>query len=304
MRLNLIMTHPLVVLGAILIVLMLPAGWGKKSVKRFAIAFLVAIFGVVLPLFVFFFSAFLVPDWKGGCVHGWIDCFYLGKLALTPQVLWATAALYFLENRMVHSVNRPIVLGLFTGTIVASVSFVYGLATTFGELGVFTLWLLVPFYIAVWQGIRAAQCMRNHQFGLCSYLLTVFSSIPFWIGGLMWSRRIYESLPDKSPDCFVVTAAARGHTSFVGPFIQIRHRGKLRRVNQQLATFWQFEALWHGCAPRSHTAFRRLYNRLGPIVAGRIRSPWVADAAWIIMKPVELLAKIAVRSAVEKKPIL
>jgi hypothetical protein len=297
MHLNLIMAHPLIALGAILIGLTLPAAWGKRSVKRFAVALLVAVFGVVLPLFIFFFSAFLVPEWKGGCDHGWMDCFYLGKLALTPLVLWATGALYVLENRMAQSVNHSIVLGLFTGAIVASVCFVFGLATTVSQPSGIMFWLLVPFYIAVWHGVRAAQWMRNSGFGPRSYLLTACGSIPFWIGSMIWSRRIYESLPNNPPECFVVTAAARGHESIVGPFFEINHGSRLRRANRQLITLWQFEALWRDCAPLSHALFRRAYNRLGPVVARRITSPGMADLAHLAIKPVELLAALAVKGA-------
>jgi len=297
------MAYPFIILGVILIGLTSPTAWGKRSVKRFAVATVVAVFGVVLPLFVFFFSAFLVPDWKGGCDHGWIDCFYLGKLALTPLVLWATGALYVLENRLAQSVNRLIVLGLFTGAMVASACFVFGLAT-FGPPSGMMVWLLVPFYVAVWHGVRAAQCMRNSGFGPRSFLLAVCGSIPFWIGSLIWSRRIYESLPNNSPDCFVVTAAARGHEPIVGPFVQVIRRGKMRHANQQLVTLWQFEALWQARAPRSHALFRRFYNRLGPAVAGRIQSPWLADMVWVAIKPIEWLAKSAVKNAVQRKPIL
>ncbi len=301
MHLDLIMAHPWITLGAILIGLTLPAAWGKRSVKRFVVALSVALFGVVLPLFIFFFSAFLVPEWKGGCDHGWIDCFYLGKLALTPLVLWATGALYALENRMAQLVNHSIVLGLFTGAIVAFLCFVFGLATTIGQPSGIMLWLLVPFYIAVWHGVRAAQWMKNSGIGPRSYLLAVCGSIPFWIGSVIWSRRIYESLPNNPPDCFVVTAAARGHVSFVGPFFEINHGGRRRKANQQLITLWQFEALWRGHAPRSHALFRRVYNRLGPAVARRITSPGMADIVHFTIKPVEFVAGWAIRCAVHVK---
>src|SRR5579862_1301690 len=206
MHFGLIFEHPLIILGLILVGLILPVAWKERSVRRLAMAVLVAVFGVVLPLFIFLFSAFLVPEWKGGCDHGWIDCFYLGKLALTPLVLWATGALYVLENRLVQPVNRAVVLGLFSGAIIASVCFVFGLATTVGQPSGIMLWLLVPFYIAMWQGGRAAQWMKSSGLGPRACLPAACGSIPFWIGSVIWSHRIYESLPNNPPDCFVVTS--------------------------------------------------------------------------------------------------
>jgi len=61
------------------------------------------------------------------------------------------------------------------------------------------------------------------------------------------------------------------------------------REKSWLITFWRLEALWQRRAPRSHTAFRRAYNRVGPVVAGRIggrtpsgrpSSPWNGPRGW------------------------
>jgi hypothetical protein len=68
----------------------------------------------------------------------------------------------------------------------------------------------------------------------------------------------------------------------------------VRFANQQLITLWQLEALWRTTALRSHTIFRRGYNLFGPIIARRITSPWVADAAYVALKPAELLARLIV----------
>ncbi len=68
----------------------------------------------------------------------------------------------------------------------------------------------------------------------------------------------------------------------------------MRFVNQQLATLWAFEVLWRECAPQSHAVFRRGYNLVGPVIARRITSPWIADALYIALKPAELLARFLV----------
>jgi hypothetical protein len=252
--------------------------------------------GVLLPLIVFGLSAFLVPEWKGGCAHGWGDCFHLGKLALTPFVLWATAALYAVEVcRVTNPTERWIVLGFFFGAMVSSVCLAYGLVFCGLQMGRLAAWLLVPAYISAWYNARAIQLMKAASLNPVAFVIASCSSLPFWVGAVVWSRRTYEALPDQNPSCFVVTAATRGHRRLVGPFVQVKHGGHLVLANQQLMTLWQFEAAWRVHAPRSHARFRRAYNLIGPAIARNITSSWIADLAYLALKPAEFLACIAGR---------
>jgi hypothetical protein len=286
------MTNFFIILGAILLALALPALIWEASLKRFMIGLFVAAFGVVLPLFTFIASAGLVPDWKGGCEHGWIDCFHQGKFALAPLVLWASAALYTVEvSRMKPPYRHWIGLGLFVGATVAGGCFVYGLLAVGRHINAMSLWLLVPFYVAAWHAIRSGLFRQPSKIKSTPYALAVGGSLPFWIGGAVWSGRIYDSLPNDPPGCFVVTAASRGHRNFVGPFVQASRNGRAVSANQQLLDLWRLEEVWRLRAPRSHAAFRRAYNRLGPLIARRIISPWVADTAYVALKPVEWLAR-------------
>src|SRR5688572_24578537 len=79
------------------LLLAVPSLLVERSLKRLLRAFISTAFGVLVPLMVFFASVLAIPDWKGECAHGWWDCFHLGKLALTPLVLWASLALYLVE---------------------------------------------------------------------------------------------------------------------------------------------------------------------------------------------------------------
>jgi hypothetical protein len=76
-----------------------------------------------------------------------------------------------------------------------------------------------------------------------------------------------------------------------GAFFEVEHGGGRVRANRQLITLWQFENLWQSKWPQSHRSFRRFYNRFGPIVAEQIKLPWLADMAYIAIKPVELVAR-------------
>lgn len=278
--------------GVIVLAVALPVALNQKSWPGMFLALPIAAFGVCLPLFVFLFSGGLVPDWKGGCHNGWIDCFYMGKLALTPFVLWATVALFYVEGGWVKGpVPAWVGPGLFMGAVISVVCLLFGIATTgLNAQGPLVWWLLVPGYIAAWYYLRAAKYAGANG-GWKNCWKALGWSMPFWCLGVIWSRHIYFTLPDQPPSCFVVTAAARGHAEVVGPFVETNHGGRVRRANLQLVTLWQFEALWRDRAPRGHRLFRGIYNRVGPVIAARIKQPWLADAVFMAIKPAELAAK-------------
>jgi len=283
-------------MGLLYVGLALPAALRGKSWKRFGIAFILTHVGVVLPVMTFCASALLLPDWKGGCRYGWLDCFHFGKFALLPFVLWASAALYAVEILVVKDRTRYwIVLGMVWGALVSSLCLVFGILTVAvpAPHGL-AVWLIVPLYMAVWYVVRAAKLARTSRTPWIVYLVSFSSSIPFWIGSVVWSRRSYIALPDQRTECFIVTATLRGHARLVGPFVDCTRHGQHRRANRQLMTFWQLEQMWRQRLPRSHKCFRSVYNRLGPRIALMVGSPTRADIVYLALKPVELLARLLV----------
>jgi hypothetical protein len=283
------MTPYWIILFLILFALAMPVWFGKGFWPHVPLAMVMSFFVVVLPLFVFAFSSFMVPEWKGACRYGWVDCFIVGKLAFSPFVLVATAALYRLEVLREKNVgDKWFVGGIYLGAMVAVTCAVFGLVCVKWQG-----WLLVPIYVAVWYAIRAVQLMIQSTVGFWAYLWATLLTVPAWLTSWQWSRQVYESLPNQAPSgCFVVTAAGRGHPNVVGPFFEIEHAGKSCRANQQLITLWQFEERWRKQFPLSHAAFRRIYNRFGSLIAARIRSQWQADVMFLILKPAEWLANI------------
>ncbi|MEM7020614.1 MAG: DUF6688 family protein, partial [Pseudomonadota bacterium] len=114
------------------------------------------------------------------------------------------------------------------------------------------------------------------------------------VGASMWLKyifavQIYESLPAKIPqgygDCFIVSAAAKGHKRIVGSRVDSVLG---QPVNQQLRIFRAFEIMLMVCFPGCHQALRRFYNKVGPRLAKRIRHPWQADLVYLLLKPFEL----------------
>jgi hypothetical protein len=287
------MTLGILILILIPALLALPVA-AQKSWLRYLAATFICLTGVELPLIVYFASGFLTPDWKGDCPHGWVDCFILGKLALAPLVLLATAALYHLEilrGQRQQSPGRLLVCAVFLGAITSTVCLVFGVVSLGWQGLGWKEWLLVPGYVAVWYSVRTGQLMRATQLGFGDYFWALIGSLPFWIASALWSKSIYSSLPDKAPDtCFIVTAACRGHGKLVGPFFDVEHCGRRVQANKQLITFWKLETSWRENAPFSHKYFRRAYNRLGPCAAATIRSPWLADLAFIALIPIERIA--------------
>jgi hypothetical protein len=294
------MTSFWIILISLLMALALPSALKEKSWGRLFIASILSFVGVVLPLFIFSFSIFMVPDGKVACLYGWLDCFIVGKLALMPLVLLATAALYSIDIlRVIKRTERWMVVGVFLGAIIAASCFGFGLVCL--NQSSLRWWLLVPFYIALWYSFRAVQLIKIAGLNFWTYFISLIGSLPFWLVSWLWSQNTYASLPDQPSRCFVVTAASQGHVCCVGPFVAITHHGRLRLANQQLLTFWQLESSWHARFPRSHAAFRRIYNRIGPIVADRIQSPWLADATYLALKPAGWLARLCLRQCSPQK---
>ena len=277
-----------------------PAGLLRKSWRAFFVGSLkVAVF-IVVPLGVFALSVLLTPEWKGGCEYGWLDCFHTGKLALTPLVLYALAAFYALDVLRVR--NRThwwIVSGMWLGAILGLgfLAFFFamaGMPSLHWNAGMWIV-LAVLLYVTAWPLVRAVQLSRERSRGIAFYVTTVFTSLPFWLASAVWSGRIYSSLPEEPPDCFIATAALRGHASLVGPFNTIVRGGRVRRANRQLFTFWALEDLWRAALPRSHQAFRMVYNVLGYQSAKAIRRRWTADGVYLLLKPLEVVACITLR---------
>jgi hypothetical protein len=248
-------------------------------------------------------SAFLTPEGKSSCEYGWLNCVHIGKIALTPVVLWACAGFYAIQILRLDAKQHPwFALGVLHGAIVSAISFVWGVVihgASWSDLG---SWLLVPLYVAVWYTLLAVYCLRKAKPCWLQHVASWVGVFPFWVGMVYWSKGHYASLPEHPPGCFVVTAASKGHPWFVGTFLEIERRGVQRAVNQQLVTFWQLEQLWSKKGPGSHRSFRRVYNWIGPRIACCIRHRAVADVVYLVLKPVEWFALLLLRvGRVERK---
>jgi len=265
----------------------------RRSWKVFFLSLLLVVVGITLPVYWFLLSVELLPDWKGACTHGAFTCFVVGKLWLSPFVVWALAAYY---ARVVWKAATPlktwIVLGYWVGAIVSVTCLVHGLID-FPE-ALIAFWpFLVPIVTAIYYSVVARRLVRESGLGFAKLSAATLSMVPSWVLSIWQSQQVFDTLPSEPPqDCFVVTAAMRGHASVVGPFHTIQRHGQQRLINDQLQIFWEFETAWATCMPRLHCAARMIYNRVGPFIARSITRRWIADVVCLSLKPAEWTLRV------------
>ncbi len=111
-----------------------------------------------------------------------------------------------------------------------------------------------------------------------------------WLGGYVvtWSQalgrmtELYAQLPDSPPDCYIATAAAQGHPQLVGS----QRIGQVM-VNRQLQTLKAAEIMLLATLPRCHRWLRRGYDVYGRFLATKLTNPFLADLAYLTLKPFE-----------------
>ena len=88
---------------------------------------------------------------------------------------------------------------------------------------------------------------------------------------------------------YLCTVAAGGHRKVVKPIrMGLRHGHKVI-VNRQLCIANAFEQILEEKTPRFHKLVRGFYDKYGFPIARFIKSRWIADFIYIIMKPLELI---------------
>jgi hypothetical protein len=116
--------------------------------------------------------------------------------------------------------------------------------------------------------------------------------IAAWRYDILKMYELYAALPPQPPpDCYIATAAAQGHPRVVGSKLVHRVGGKSMQVNGQLQVLKFAELALLEINPHWHTALRRIYDVVGKSLARRIHSPFLADIAYLLLKPFEWLAR-------------
>ena len=98
----------------------------------------------------------------------------------------------------------------------------------------------------------------------------------------------YSMLP-TNPNCYVCSAAARGHARFV----RAERCSDGTSVNMQMRRCKFLEICLAACLPRVHQKVRKLYDATGPRLAACCgRSVWLADFSYVALKPFEWLGEL------------
>jgi len=133
----------------------------------------------------------------------------------------------------------------------------------------------------------------NHWRFSLARLMGVFTRIAAYFGAWRYSHNLmlvqYAQLPTEDPNCYVCTAAARGHSRLVRSQ-SIATSTATFAANDQMRTLKAAELLLRHLTPCGHRLLRQVYNRLGPPLARRLSHPIAADTAYLSLKPAEWLA--------------
>ena len=128
-----------------------------------------------------------------------------------------------------------------------------------------------------------------HGLGLAAWLAGYVAA---WRYNILKMYELYAALPPTPPpDCYIATAAARGHPGLVRSWTVRRADGGTMQVNAQLQRLKCAELALLAVAPRVHRGVRRIYDRAGKDLAQCIQDPYLADLAYLFLVPWEGLAQ-------------
>lgn len=150
--------------------------------------------------------------------------------------------------------------------------------------------LLLAIQASIW-------LIKNHEtkftlprgLGLTAW---VAAYIAAWRFDILKMYELYAALPPTPPtDCYIATAAARGHRQFVHSWTVPCLDGRSIQVNVQLQRLKCAELAMLAINPRLHGFLRGIYNRAGKVLARCIQKPLFADVAYMLLKPWEWMAE-------------
>lgn len=243
-------------------------------------------------------------DWKGAKGMHWSHYILDGIAGTTLWPVYLAGTMAFVAMLFRPNNAKRNVLLFFGPVICALISFWYTFAVLYLNFATHNpFFAIVPGATGICYTLYCVILWKNRQFTLVDFKAK-WLQITAWITSLLISigikiplaMKFYEQLPDEMPDdCFVVTAATKGHQNVVHTWFDVEND---RLLNQQLSTFWKFEDLLKHQTPKFHVAIRRIYNRIGPVVARSIVFRWQADLVYLLLKPTEWIIQLSLRMRV------
>jgi hypothetical protein len=118
-----------------------------------------------------------------------------------------------------------------------------------------------------------------------------------WRFSILKAIEVYASLPTSPPNCYIATASARGHKRIVHSKMVVTTNGAVW-ITTQLQILKCAELALMALAPRFHYCLRAVYDVAGYTVAKRITNPFLADLAYLTLKPFEWVTTLALKAIV------
>jgi len=153
--------------------------------------------------------------------------------------------------------------------------------------------LLVYSFMSVRIYLTARRAIRFTLLQIMALMTWLAAYLGAWRWGMQLALDEYSRLPLEPPDnCYICTAAARGHGRWVGSW-DVATAGGALRINQQMRNLKAFEVALQTAWPAGHRRLRCVYDCAGPRLAQQLRHPLAADIAYLALKPVEWTASAA-----------
>ena len=146
----------------------------------------------------------------------------------------------------------------------------------------FAAYSIVSFDLLRHQGTGRFRFSLAQLLGVTAWLAAHFGA---WRASVDWMLIEYAKLPTEPSDCYVCTAAARGH-GWLTRSEQCRYP-----VSDQMRRLKAVELVLRHTSPRLHRTCRTIYDRTGPALAAKLVHPWLADIAYLSLKPLEWLRR-------------
>jgi len=251
--------------------------------------------GVLLTLQFGLFVGIVLLDFAG-CGCQWLPCCVIiavgGPLALRGLMTWSSEMIGKGETLLVIVVLAS---GAWGCMVAGGVHPVQAIAV-FPMVGIAAVICSAPFWSFAVYAWLAGRLLLGAPTARCGP--RVVAGVASWLGGYLaaWrfavreAHEIYASLPTTPPDCYVATAAARGHSCVVRTWPITTRSGDSFRVNSQMQGLKCAELALMASTPRVHRLCRRAYDTVGPPLATSLHHPLLADLAYLLLKPVEWAA--------------
>jgi hypothetical protein len=160
--------------------------------------------------------------------------------------------------------------------------------------------MATPFWSFLLAVQAAVWLYKNHEglltfprsVGFITWIVAYVAALRF---DILKMYKLYAALPPTPPDCYIATAAARGHPRFVRSWAVERADGKAMQVNGQLQRLKCAELALKAVSPRVYKLLRKIYDVAGKWLARRIQNQLLADGAYLLLKPGEWMASSLLR---------